>query len=181
MNPEDIGPILAMAEREERRKWRREQEEAFSKENESWRPSPRVHRARGFAHQIMSVLSRHIPEACHDSAIRELMVTAYGHDWEIVSVPPERDAERDTALKAAEAMLMPTLSRQGLRSADMIETAKDAEVFGADAWVYCKQHVRPHSTGWCTVDVKDKIKLDATDRTAAIAECRDKGLKMVGD
>lgn len=33
----------------------------------------------------------------------------------------------------------------------------DAEL---GAWVYCKSHVGPHETGWCSVDVKNKIALD---------------------
>lgn len=109
MNPEDIGPILAMAEREERLKWRREQEAGLRHACDRMFPTPRAVRARHFAFQIIGLLSKHIPEACQDEAIQELMVNAYGHDWEIVSVPPERDAEREAALKAAEAMLMPTL------------------------------------------------------------------------
>ena len=60
----------------------------------------------------------------------------------------------------------------------MAEVTDDARTFGADAWVYCKSHVGPHSTGWCTVPVSDKVKLDAKDRVAAVAECKTKGLKI---
>ena len=60
-------------------------------------------------------------------------------------------------------------------------TTKDAETFGADRWVYCKSHVRPHTTGWCTVHVDDKVPLDATTREAAYAEARAKGFKIYGE
>lgn len=107
MKPEDIGPILAMAERRERQEWRRKQEAAMRADNDSRMPSPRATRARYFAYQIMSMLSKHIPEACHNEALTELMVNAYGHDLEIAQVPPERDAERAASLKAAEVTLAP--------------------------------------------------------------------------
>lgn len=107
MKPGDMGPILAMVEREERHKWRREQEAGLKHACDRMFPTPRAVRARHFAFQIISLLSKHIPEACHDEAIQELMVNAYGHDWEIVSVPPERDAEYEAALKAAEVGLAP--------------------------------------------------------------------------
>lgn len=109
MQPEDIGPILAMVEREERRKWRREQEEALREDDGSRMPSPRAARARHFAYQIMHMLSKHIPEACHNEALTELMVNAYGHDLEIAQVPPSREAERKAALRAAEVSLMPRM------------------------------------------------------------------------
>lgn len=32
-------------------------------------------------------------------------------------------------------------------------------VFGENAWIYCRQHMRPHLTGWCGVDVRDKVGL----------------------
>lgn len=107
MKPEDIGPILAMAEHRERREWRRKQEAALCAENESMMPSPRATRARHFAYQIMGMLSKHIPEACHDDALTELMVNAYGHDIEIAQVPSERDAEAAATLRAAEVTLAP--------------------------------------------------------------------------
>ncbi len=107
MKPEDIGPILAIEERRQRQKWRRDQEAALRDDAESRMPSPRVARSRHFAFQIMGMLSKHIPEACHDDALTELMVNAYGHDIEIAQVPPERDAEREAALRAAEVTLAP--------------------------------------------------------------------------
>jgi hypothetical protein len=55
---------------------------------------------------------------------------------------------------------------------------EDAKHFGENVFVYCSQHLRPHSTGWCTVSVSNKIKLDATDEVAAYAECEAKGYKI---
>jgi len=48
-------------------------------------------------------------------------------------------------------------------------------------WVYCAQHLRPHSTGWCTVSVRDKTPLEAIDREAAYEECRRRGLRIEGE
>jgi hypothetical protein len=53
-------------------------------------------------------------------------------------------------------------------------------------WVYCRQHRRPHTTGWCTVGLWDKLGLGIlgpnTDenREAAARKCRDFGLPMAG-
>jgi len=47
------------------------------------------------------------------------------------------------------------------------------------AFVYCKQHCRPHSTGWCTVDAADKVPLKATTRQDAYAEAVRLGLMFV--
>lgn len=63
----------------------------------------------------------------------------------------------------------------------MSQKEKDAEVFGESALVYCKSHMRPHGTGWCSVDPNEKIKLDATEREAAYAECRAKGYELYDD
>lgn len=48
---------------------------------------------------------------------------------------------------------------------------EDQIAFGRNAWIYCDQHLRPHTTGWCTVSSRNKIKLDAGDYTEAVAEC----------
>lgn len=55
--------------------------------------------------------------------------------------------------------------------------AEDAK-FGEDAWVYCTQHLRPHSVGWCTVDVRDKVLLKAKNYADAVKECQDMGLTI---
>jgi hypothetical protein len=57
----------------------------------------------------------------------------------------------------------------------------DAEKFGANAWVYCASHLRPHETGWCTVHNDQKTPLEARAYKEAFAECRAKGLKIYGD
>ena len=61
------------------------------------------------------------------------------------------------------------------------EQTEDEKAFGKDRWVYCKQHLRPHGTGWCTVSPRDKILLDAKDREAAYAEFRSKGWDIFGE
>ncbi len=53
----------------------------------------------------------------------------------------------------------------------------DETAFGADAWVYCHSHVGVHSTGWCTVGLRNKILLKSKTREEAIAEARAKGLQ----
>lgn len=58
---------------------------------------------------------------------------------------------------------------------------EDETEFGAGAWVYCSQHLRPHTTGWCSVHNRHKRKLEATDREAALAECRAQGLRIFQD
>lgn len=45
-------------------------------------------------------------------------------------------------------------------------------------FVYCKQHCRPHSTGWCTVDAKDKIALKALTLKEAYEEAAKLGLYL---
>lgn len=48
-------------------------------------------------------------------------------------------------------------------------------------FVYCKQHVGPHSTGWCTVSASDKIPLQADNREEAYAEAKAMGLDIYGE
>ena len=109
MQPEDLAPILAMADREERKRKRRQLEDEFRADFNSRLPSGRLARARGFAHQIMGILNDFIPHACSERALEELMLSAYALDVEIVTVPPERDAERAAALKASETVLRPQM------------------------------------------------------------------------
>lgn len=63
----------------------------------------------------------------------------------------------------------------------MTDITDDERKFGRDRWVYCSQHVRPHTTGWCTVSVNDKVPLDAKDRETAFAEARSKGFRIFFD
>ena len=45
-------------------------------------------------------------------------------------------------------------------------------------YVYCASHLRPHSTGWCTVDPSNKIRLAATNYDDAAEECDRLGLHI---
>lgn len=56
------------------------------------------------------------------------------------------------------------------------EITEDAKVFGENRLVYCSQHHRIHATGWCTVGIRYKTLLDATDYREAIIEAMQKGL-----
>lgn len=55
---------------------------------------------------------------------------------------------------------------------------EDAKHFGIKTIIYCKQHLRPHTTNWCTVSNDEKIKLNATTLEDAYVECREKGYKI---
>lgn len=57
----------------------------------------------------------------------------------------------------------------------------DEEQWGPDAWVYCNQHLKPHSTGWCTVDVKDKVCLAVDSQEDAYRLCREWGFPLHGE
>jgi len=58
---------------------------------------------------------------------------------------------------------------------------EDAEHFGEDTLVYCNQHLRPHSTGWCTVPIHHKTALESKTEEEAVIECRKKGFKLYSD
>lgn len=60
-----------------------------------------------------------------------------------------------------------------------LEQTDDFKEWG-DSWVYCSQHLRPHKTGWCTVDIRNKICLCNGSKTEqeAYQKCRDFGLKI---
>lgn len=60
----------------------------------------------------------------------------------------------------------------------LTEKSPDDLIFGKDAMIYCASHMRPHTTGWCTVSVEDKILLDADSLDEAYRECEAKGLKI---
>ena len=63
----------------------------------------------------------------------------------------------------------------------------DEQEFGRDAWVYCKDHVKPHTTGWCDIGVSHKLGLGtftgehAEQARQALAKCRLFGLPIYGD
>ncbi len=58
---------------------------------------------------------------------------------------------------------------------------EDESAFGADAWVYCNQHMRPHQTGWCGVSPRDKVGLGVTTAEAALEKCRAWGFALYAD
>lgn len=58
---------------------------------------------------------------------------------------------------------------------------KDELEFGHNRWVYCASHVGPHTTGWCTVPVREKTLLAAQTREDALAEVRAMGLPIYGE
>ena len=72
--------------------------------------TPRARRAQQFARQVMALVQDFIPRdrECLRRLDEKLMIDAFRADVEIVNVPPERDAERKVALRAADA-LMPTM------------------------------------------------------------------------
>lgn len=51
------------------------------------------------------------------------------------------------------------------------EKTEDEKVFGNKQLVYCHQHRRYHSTGWCTVSVSDKVGLGTNDVNEALRKC----------
>ena len=64
---------------------------------------------------------------------------------------------------------------------------EDEQEFGRDAWVYCKDHVKPHQTGWCDIGVSHKLSLGtfkgehAEQARQAFAKCRLFGLPIYGE
>lgn len=58
---------------------------------------------------------------------------------------------------------------------------KDVEAFGADAWVYCSAHRRPHETGWCSVSPREKVGLGVKTAKQALEKCRAWGFSLACD
>jgi hypothetical protein len=58
------------------------------------------------------------------------------------------------------------------------ETVADFKEFG-EGWVYCSEHVRAHRTGWCTVDVQDKVFLGNVDEHNATGKCLEMNLRII--
>lgn len=55
---------------------------------------------------------------------------------------------------------------------------EDEIAFGKDAWVYCRQHVRPHETGWCGVSPRDKVGLGVKTAEEAYEKCHSWGFEI---
>lgn len=58
---------------------------------------------------------------------------------------------------------------------------EDVVAFGRDAWVYCRQHMKAHQTGWCSVGAHDKVALGVTTANEAINKCREWGFALYHD
>lgn len=55
---------------------------------------------------------------------------------------------------------------------------EDELAFGRKVWIYCDQHMNPHMTGWCSVGIGHKTKLEATTQDEAYEECCQKGHEL---
>ncbi len=58
---------------------------------------------------------------------------------------------------------------------------EDEIVFGVKAWVYCRQHMKPHMTGWCGVGNRDKVGLGLFGQPSAkraYEKCKEFGLEI---
>lgn len=108
----DLGPILAMADREALKIRRVQLELEFKKDFGGMKPSRRAMRANQFAHQVMQLVRQFIPDACMEDALLEIALNAYGMDVEIVEVSPVRDAEMAAQIEAAAASMMPGTLRK---------------------------------------------------------------------
>lgn len=53
-------------------------------------------------------------------------------------------------------------------------------VFG-DTLIYCRQHLKVHETGWCSVSMRDKVGLGTNDHKEAVEKCRDWGFVLYRD
>ena len=58
---------------------------------------------------------------------------------------------------------------------------EDVAAFGRHAWVYCRQHMKAHETGWCSVSSRDKVGLGVDTADAATQKCREWGLDLYHD
>lgn len=57
---------------------------------------------------------------------------------------------------------------------------EDELAFGKDVWVYCRQHMKPHKTGWCSVGAHDKVGLGVTNAKMAERKCIEWGFELSG-
>lgn len=58
---------------------------------------------------------------------------------------------------------------------------EDVAAFGRAAWIYCRQHMKAHQTGWCSVSARDKIGLGVATAQEATEKCREWGLELYHD
>ncbi len=90
--------------------------------------------------------------------------------------PYDTKEKAETAAREAVAHAARQVQAQKDRLLVQMIEMSDAEL---GEWVYCSQHLRPHTTGWCTVSNEDKVPLAAKTRGEAYAECRAKGLRLL--
>ena len=48
---------------------------------------------------------------------------------------------------------------------------EDEKIFGKGKWVYCRQHLQPHLTGWCGVSPREKVGLGVSTKEKAYEKC----------
>lgn len=75
---------------------------------------------------------------------------------------------------------------EGLSDEAREPLAPDALVFGEKTYVYCTEHLNPHLTGWCTIEVDKKVGLGIKhegheSRERARDKCRSLGLRLFQD
>lgn len=63
----------------------------------------------------------------------------------------------------------------------LMDEQPDVAAFGRGEWVYCRQHCKPHQTGWCSVGIYDKIGLGVNTAQAAYAKCREWKFHIYGE
>lgn len=84
--------------------------------------------------------------------------------------------------RAEKQELLERLSLIGtLVNSTLATEQSDVMAFGRDAWVYCRQHMKPHQTGWCSVGAHDKIGLGVKTADAAEKKCREWGFELYHD
>lgn len=60
----------------------------------------------------------------------------------------------------------------------LIGEQPDVAAFGRNAWVYCRSHLKPHETGWCSIPPRDKIGLGVKTAQEAYEKCEAWGLTI---
>jgi hypothetical protein len=58
---------------------------------------------------------------------------------------------------------------------------EDEALFGRGAWIYCRQHMKVHATGWCSVSIRDKIGLGVDTAQEGVEKCRAWGFDLYQD
>lgn len=79
----------------------------LKRELDEW--TPRARRAHHHGNMMLAVFSKFIPEACRPEAFEEVMLNFFAQDYEVVPVPPERDAEAAAKLRVAMTTVSPKL------------------------------------------------------------------------